>query len=68
MDESYFRLAKHAWHALDESRSDADDQSYTGYCGRLADGEVEIVDRIPSEGHLCGSCGRVIASRADVEA
>jgi hypothetical protein len=66
VDASYFRVGQSAWHALDD-RSDPDDESYMGYCGRTATDPVEIVDRIPSEGHLCGSCGRVIAARADIE-
>jgi len=67
MDESYFRAARRSWHALDEDRSDLDDGSAVAFCGYTTGEIVEIEDRIPSEGHLCGRCGRSIAAKADVE-
>ena len=43
-------------------------------CGRTLSGRtiedinaVLMNDRVPSDGHLCGNCGRLIAAHTDIE-
>ena len=41
-------------------------------CGRtepanLPESAIQVSDRVPRDGHLCGSCSRIIAARTDVE-
>jgi hypothetical protein len=57
-----------SWHAIDPA-SERPRLNYAFYCGR-SDwfyGRGEVADRVPSHGHLCGSCSRSIAARTDIE-
>lgn len=65
MDRTYWRQPGGAWHALDTTKRSSYPRSV---CGRWAQRtKPEESDRVPSDGHLCGNCGRVIAARTDIE-
>lgn len=65
-DRQYVRLPGHAWHAW-VTWTRVPGTALT-LCGRsLHDDDLEESDRVPSSGHLCGNCGRLIAAHTDYE-
>lgn len=62
MDRTYWKGAK-AWHAMRLTRL----IDFRALCGRTGHRTSETSDRVPADGHLCGSCARSIAAATDVE-
>ena len=67
-DRTYFRFAR-AWHALASTRPAIPGSVIlVSSCGQLLNETwAEQADRIPADGHMCGSCSRVVLARTDVE-
>lgn len=75
-DRTYWYVpGARSWHA---DRGDLSLRYFhAGLCGRtdnVTEGmaasdvrQTELSDRVPSNGHLCGSCARVIAAATDIE-
>jgi len=61
-DRTYWSLPGRAWHAYESGAP-----HNRAVCGRYPKRLPKFADRIPADGHLCGSCSRVVLARTDVE-